>query len=218
MTINTILFDLDGLLIESEKAHFAALEDLLSKYGKETPAEWFQPMIGMDNDESASFIIKETGLPFSINELNDIRFDHIINLLPQITEPKDGLMDLMQTCQQLNLKMGVASNSPPKYVHAALHALNIHDKFGVIRTAYDVPEGKPAPDVFLEAARQLNAVPAESIGVEDSLLGLQAVIAAGMTSVAVPNQYLSAANFRDADHVFTSLAEFNKHLPELINH
>ena len=216
MIIKAILFDLDGVLVESEKAHFKALEELLAQYGKPTPKEWFLPMIGMDNDESANFILKETGLSMTVQEMNDFRFENVIRILTTIGKPKQGTLELLNNCQQQNLRLAVASNSPPRYVHAVLDALQIKDKFIEIVTAYDVPEGKPAPDVYLEAARRLKVNPAECIGVEDSLLGLQALIAAKMTSVAVPNPYLSVTDFGDADHVFGSLSEFNDRLPELI--
>ncbi len=216
MSINAILYDLDGLLIESEKAHFMALEDLLSGYGLPTPGEWFLPMIGMDNDESATFILKETGLSLTIKELNDLRFENVIRLLPQIGEPKEGLIELLDNCQQNDIKIAVSSNSPHNYVFAALEALGIRDRFEIVCTAYDVAEGKPAPDVFLETAHRLDVAPGDCIGVEDSLLGLEAVIAAGMTSVAIPNSYLTALDFSRADYIFSSLKVFNEKLPALI--
>ncbi len=216
MTIKAIIYDLDGLLIDSERAHFQALEDLLSGYGKITPPEWFLPMIGMDNEESASFIINETGLSLTTDELNHLRFENVMRLLPEIAEQKDGLIKLLDHCIQLNIKIAVASNSPLKYVLTALEALAIHDKFEVVCTAYDVANAKPAPDVYLEAARRLAVEPGECMGVEDSLLGLEAVISAGMTSVVIPNPYLSALDFSRANHIFSSLKAFHKMLPELI--
>jgi HAD superfamily hydrolase (TIGR01509 family) len=216
MNIKAILYDLDGLLIDSERAHFQALEDLLSGYGISTPQEWFLPMIGMDNEESASFIIKETGLSLTTDELNDLRFENVIRLLPQIGEQKDGLTELLDNCIQHDIKIAVASNSPLKYVLTALEALAIRDKFEVVCTAYDVANAKPAPDVYLEAARRLAVEPGDCMGVEDSLLGLEAVISAGMTSVAIPNPYLSTSDFSHANHIFSSLKAFNEMLPELI--
>ena len=90
--IEAVIFDLDGLMIESEQFHFDIMKRLLAKYGKNPSESWFEPMIGMDNLECAEFVIRETHLPLTPEAYIQEKYDIMLDLLPEIAKPNPGLL------------------------------------------------------------------------------------------------------------------------------
>ena len=216
MSIKALLFDLDGLMIESEAYHFVAMQELLARYGKKPAQEWFKPMIGMDNDESARFIIGKTGLQMSAAEFSEERYEIMKKLMPKFTEPKDGLLDLLGEGLKRELRMGVASNSSRPYVEQVLDIMGIKDKFECIFTSDDVANVKPDPEMYLAAAAYLGVPAAQCMAFEDSPHGMQAALRAGMGCVVIPNKDLQVSDFEGATFMFKSLVELNNHLDQVL--
>lgn len=217
MKIEAVIFDLDGLMIESERFHFDIMERLLANYGKQASEAWFEPMIGMDNIEGAEFVIKETNLPLTPEAYIREKYDMMLDLLPEVSKPNPGLMELLQDLMDADLKLGVASNSFKVYVRIALEALGIFDSFGCVLSADDVEKAKPAPDMYLLAAKCLGVAPENCLVLEDSPHGMIAALEAGMSCAMIPNPHIKDANFDGATFVFSSLVELNRSLPEILN-
>ena len=218
MTIEAVIFDLDDLMIDSERFHFDALKRLMKKYGKSTPEEWFAPMIGLDNYECAEFVIKNAQLPITVDAYVDQTLENLIELLPQMIKPNPGLFELIDLLTGSGIKLGVASNSFRKYVTLALESLGVIDSFACVITAEDVEQGKPAPDIYLLAAQCLGTEPECCLALEDSPAGMIAALSAGMSCAVIPNQHIKGANFSDATYVFSSLVELTLALPEILSH
>ena len=216
MDIQALVFDLDGLMIESEQYHFDALKELLARYGKQASLEWFHSMIGIDNEQSAQFILAQTGIPLTSNAFNDMRYEIITRLLPRMCKPKAGLSDLLKAVSERGLRLSIASNSRQDYVIKALTILNILNYFKCILTSDNVAHAKPAPDLYLAAASCLGTSPEKCLAVEDSPYGIQAALGAGMPCVAVPNPDLQDQDFKGATFVFSSLVEFWRSLDQVL--
>ena len=215
--IEAVIFDVDGLMIESERFHYDVMERLLANYGKKPSEAWFEPMIGMDNIESAEFVVRETHLPLTPEAYIQEKYAIMLNLLPEVSKPNPGLMELLQDLKDKGLKLGVASNSFAVYVRIALEALGIIEDFSCILSADDVEKAKPAPDMYLLAAERLGVTPEKCLVLEDSPHGMLAALAAGMACAVVPNPHLKNANFDEATYVFSSLFEVKQSLPEIVN-
>lgn len=218
MTIEAVIFDLDDLMIDSERFHFDALKRLMKKYGKSAPEDWFAPMIGLDNYECAEFVIRNAHLPLSVDAYLNQTLENLIELLPQMVKPNPGLLELIDVLTGSGVKLGVASNSFKKYVTLALESLGVIDSFACVITAEDVEQGKPAPDIYLLAAQCLEADPENCLALEDSPVGMIAALSAGMFCAVIPNQHIQGANFSDATYVFSSLVELTQALPEILSH
>jgi HAD superfamily hydrolase (TIGR01509 family) len=215
--IEAVIFDLDDLMIDSEIFHFEALKVLMKKYGKTTPEEWFEPLIGLDNYESAEFVIKTAQLPITVETYLKETLQNLLDLLPQFVKPNPGLLELIEALEQAGYRLGVASNSFKVYVKLALETLGVHNSFQCVVTADDVKQGKPAPDIYLRAAECLDVAPENCLALEDSPVGMISALAAGMSCVVIPNAYLKEANFSEATHVFPSLEAVHKALPAILN-
>jgi len=217
MKIDAVIFDLDGLMIESERFHFDIMERLLAKYGKSAPEAWFEPMIGMDNVECAEFVIRETELPLTTEAYLQEKYDVILDLLPEVAKPNPGLLELIDNLLAAGIKLGVASNSFEVYVKIALDSLGIYSLFKCVLSADDVDRAKPAPDIYLLASQCLGVEPEHCLVLEDSRHGMQAALAAGMHCAMIPNPYFKDTNFDEATFVFPSLVELKRALPEILN-
>ena len=218
MTIEAVIFDLDDLMIDSERFHFDGLKRLMKKYGKNAPEDWFASMIGLDNYECAEFVIRNAHLPLSVDVYLNQTLENLIELLPQMVKPNPGLLELIDMLTGSGIKLGVASNSFKKYVTLALESLGVIDSFACVITAEDVEQGKPAPDIYLLAAQCLEADPENCLALEDSPVGMIAALSAGMFCAVIPNQHIQGANFSDATYVFSSLVELTQALPEILSH
>jgi HAD superfamily hydrolase (TIGR01509 family) len=217
MKIEAVIFDLDGLMIESEQFNFDVIRRLLEKYGKQVDEAWFEPTIGMDNLETAEFMINATGLHLTPEAFIQEKHNLMIGVLPEVTKHNPGLMEVLGDLVDAQLKLGVASNSFKVYVRTALETLGVYGSFGCVLSADDVEHTKPAPDIYLLAAERLGVQPEKCLALEDSPLGMQAALAAGIACVAIPNPHLKGEDFGDATFVFPSLVEFRESMPRILN-
>lgn len=216
MSIKAVIFDLDGLMIDSERFNYDCMGELLAQYGEQPQEDWFETMIGMDNYECAEFIIQQAGLPLTPEDYIDALSEITLDALPKICTPNPGLMDLIDQLERLNLKLAVGSNSFENYVKTALTALGILDRFDCVLTASDVEKGKPDPEIFLRTAECLGVAPQDCLVLEDSPLGMQGALRAGMDCAVIPNPSVDRSNFTGATHMFSSLEELNGALDEVL--
>jgi len=216
MSIKAVIFDLDGLMIDSERFNFDCMGELLAQYGEQPQENWFETMIGMDNYECAEFIIQQADLPLTPGAYIDALSEITLGALPRISTPNPGLLDLIDHLERLNIKLAVGSNSYEKYVKTALTALGILDRFDCVLTASDVEKGKPDPEIYMKAADCLGVAPQDCLVLEDSPLGMQGALRAGMDCAVIPNPSVDTSNFAGATYVFSSLEELNGVLTEVL--
>lgn len=200
-----VIFDFDGLMVESESIAYQVWCEVLGPYGKELTEEIYRNLIGREPLGSVEYLIEVLDLPLEPRELLETYWSQRTERVCRDIAPAPGLLDLLQTLRERGLKLAVASNSPSNYVHAVLEAIDLTDMFSCIRCREDVTRGKPAPDVYLAAAACLEVDPERCLALEDSPLGLQAALNAGMRCIVVPNENLVGEDFSGAQARFESL-------------
>jgi len=183
-----IVFDLDGVLVDSEQVWDEVRRGVVTDRGGRWQDEATRAMQGMSTPEWSAYLAGPLGAAGTPAELAGIvvaamaeRYRTELPLLPGAVDAVTKLA----ACWPL----AVASSSPPELIRAVLAAAGMADRFRAVVSSEEVPRGKPAPDVYLAAAERLGVDPAGCVAVEDSANGLRSAAAAGMTVVAVPNPH-----------------------------
>lgn len=205
--IKAVIFDLDGLMIESESIAYQIWCEVLSQYGKNFTEDIYHHLIGREPLESVDYLIQVLDLPLAPQELLEIYWSERTERMRREVSPMPGLIDLMQFLTDRGLVLGVASNSPSRYVLEVLEAIGLSQFFGCVRSREDVVQGKPAADVYLAAAACLEVDHKHCLALEDSPIGLQAALNAGMRCIVVPNEDLEGEDFSGAEGRYNSLSE-----------
>lgn len=205
--IEAILFDLDGLMVDSEPHSIASWQAVLAKRGVQFDQNALDSVLGQRVVETATIAIRLFHLPERPEDLAQEKAEYQIAHLNGNVQPMPGLIELLDWVDQSGLKKAVASSGLRRYIDAVLATTHVQDRFDVIISADDVINGKPAPDVFLAAARALNVPPENCLVLEDAPFGVQAAKAAGMMCFAVPNAHSHALDLSLADRVVASLSE-----------
>jgi HAD superfamily hydrolase (TIGR01509 family) len=211
-TIQAILFDLDGLMVDSEPHSIASWQAVLSARGASFDQDLIDRTFGLRVDETAQLLKETYHLPDTIAELGREKFEYQIAHLDGNVTLMPGLIELLDTIDRLSLPKAVASSSQRRYVDAVLQSLGLADRFSVIIGGDEVPHGKPAPDIFLAAARALRIDPAGCLVLEDAPAGLQAAKAGGMQCLAVPNPHTRSLDLSAADQILSSLFQVRDYL------
>jgi HAD superfamily hydrolase (TIGR01509 family) len=183
-----VIFDLDGVLTDSEQRWNAAKEALVRETGGEWRDEAPSVMMGMSSSEWAEYLRDTLGVPMEVDAISrDVvrrMEDGYRRSLPLLPGAGDAVRALAE-----RWPLGLASSSNREIIDLVLELTGFGDAFGVTVSSEEVERGKPAPDVYLEAARRLGVQPARCVAIEDSSNGLRSAHAAGMTVIAVPNPH-----------------------------
>lgn len=204
--LNAIAFDLDGVLTDTARAHYRAWKRLADTLGIPFDEAANERLKGVDRMGSLALILGDRPGYDNAERLrlaarkNDWYLDEIAGFGPADLFP--GARDALQQCRAAGLKLALASAS--RNAPLLLERLGIAALFDTVVDPASVAEGKPAPDIFLAATAAVGAKPAATLGVEDSIAGLEAIRAAGMASVGVGD-----AAVLQADRVIATIAEFN---------
>lgn len=187
--IKGVVFDFDGLIINSEPLAVKAWEAILADYEVEVAHSVYKSLIGVSHEKSIATLLEHIEQPVSPQLLNEQFWSELKKLITQHGEPMPGFISVLEGVQERGLKIGVASNSPTDYVYHGIDALNIpRSSFSsCIFGADKVENSKPAPDVYLKVVECLQLSPHECLALEDSSAGARAAVAAGMRCVLIPN-------------------------------
>jgi HAD superfamily hydrolase (TIGR01509 family) len=206
--IAAVVFDLDGLLLESEQVWDAVREQLVRERGGGWHDRAQRDMMGMSSPEWSRYMHEELGLDASPEEINaevvrrmKSRYRESLPLIPGAAEAVERIGAVFP--------LGLASSSNRPLIDLALELMGVAALFRVTVSSEEVARGKPAPDVYLEAARRLGIDAARAAAIEDSHNGILAAKAAGMRAVAVPNRTFPPRpeTLEAADVVLGSLEE-----------
>ncbi|NWG76630.1 MAG: HAD family phosphatase [Rubrivivax sp.] len=193
-----LIFDMDGLLLDTESLYLEATQALLAPYGYTVELEQYADWIGrnVDGEEFAALY----PIPLTFEEAWAQVSRHFHALCAEKLRLQPGVLEFLDGPAAPYPK-AVASSSPLQYIHEHLTQVGLLERFVVRVSAREVARGKPAPDVFLEAARRLGVRPEQCVVFEDSPHGIAGAKAAGMRAVAVLTPHTRHLNFRAADRV-----------------
>lgn len=203
-----IIFDMDGLLVDSERLWKQAETALLAERGVNYDEAKHAPYIGMALPEFMRNIHQVYELTEPVDTLMAELIERVIDVVSSETQPQPGALAIVEWVIQHNIPYAVASSSPMDIINATLGSQPAWANAFPVRTSADeVEHGKPAPDVYLLAAQRLNTAPADCLAFEDSPNGSRAAVAAGITCFAVPDRsHAEPEQFADiTPHVFESL-------------
>jgi HAD superfamily hydrolase (TIGR01509 family) len=181
-----VIFDMDGVLIDSEPIHFEATRALLAEHGVVYSPDLEEDFYGCTDREVFRALRVRYGLSLSEADLAASWIERVVALLARPLQPMAGVPDALRALRASGLRLALASSSAPAIIAATLAGLGLSDLFEFTVSGHDVAHGKPAPDIFLAAARRLGLPHEACLIVEDSFNGLSAAAAAGIPCVAVP--------------------------------
>jgi HAD superfamily hydrolase (TIGR01509 family) len=208
MSFSAVLFDFDGVLVDTEWAIYQAWLRTFQAHGHDLPLEVYTRCIGSDfaTWSPKTHLEEISGLAFDWHDLDARRQQEIMrDLSGEGTMP--GVIDLLEQLTRAGIRRAVVSSSSHHWVDGWLEKLAFSNYFESVVCRGDAPQIKPAPDLYLEAAKRLGLPSAECLVIEDSLNGMTAAKAAGMTVWIVPNPVTAGLDFSAADRVFPSLGE-----------
>ncbi len=215
--LRAVIFDMDGVIIDSQPFHFAVEEKMCRELGIAVSLEESHSFVGMAGAKVWSYLKTKFVLPQSIDELlayeNKARVAYFSSL--ENVQPIPGVVELLKELKQHNMKTALASSSSAEVIEIFLTKLGLKDFFQHITSGEAVENGKPDPDIFLHTAKALGENPADCLVIEDSANGVTAAKRAGMKVIGFKNpnsgdQDLSLADmviddFRRADFQLISI-------------
>jgi beta-phosphoglucomutase-like phosphatase (HAD superfamily) len=185
-TIQAVLWDLDGVLVDTETILFTAERIAFAAYGAEITPEFKRQFIGMGGSEVLVAMAEALGIEADVAELGRRKLDAFAQQLPFL-EGFAPTAEMVRAFSDAGLPQAVASGSSREGIRAALRLAGLDELLTVHVSVDDVAAGKPAPDVFLEAARRLAIDPSACLVVEDAVPGVLAAKSAGMMCLAIPS-------------------------------
>ncbi|MGJ8697458.1 MAG: HAD family hydrolase [Verrucomicrobiaceae bacterium] len=206
MLPRALLFDFDGVILDTEWPIYETWRDLFISEGQDLPLETYIKCIGSDfNTWSPETHLEDlTGKTFdwpTINPARNVIIREEVGKLPAMP----GILDCLQWASEAQIPCAVVSSSNHDWVDGWLNSLQLSHFFQESVCRGDAPKIKPAPDLFLEAAQRLGLAPQYCLVIEDSLNGLKAAHAAGNPVAIVPNRITSCIDFSAAEYQFDSL-------------
>ncbi|NGZ75120.1 HAD family hydrolase [Saccharibacillus alkalitolerans] len=198
--IEAFIFDMDGVIIDSEPMHFEVDRRIMADYGYPVTQEKLEEYVGMTTPELWTAIRAEFGMSQTVEEIVAYQMGHKIEALRAADmEPIDGIRELLAELKRAGIPCAVASSSPPAFIEAVLEKFGLRGEFAAVASGEEVPRGKPAPDVFLRAAELLGANPERCVVLEDSKHGIDAAKAAGMSCIGFVNPNSGRQDLTRAD-------------------
>ena len=205
--IKAVIFDMDGLIVDTEIVESRSLELILSEYGKKPKPfkNGLLHIIGGSGNQSYSDIMKKYNFNEDVDIFKKRKREIFEELLRVKLEPLPGFTKLITLLKKQGFKIALASNRYEKHIYLILENLGIKNLFDVIVGPSELRRHKPYPDIFLHTANELKVNPYNCVVLEDTDIGVAAAKAAGMKIIAVPNQYTKEHDFSKADIVTKSL-------------
>lgn len=212
---SALIFDMDGLMIDSERLYFAAEREMAAAHGKVIRDEELWPLMGRKPIESLRLLRGILGIETPAEELLKWRNQLMLDKMSRDLGAMPGLLEILEAFRT-RLKLAVATGAQREFLDIALDTLRIRGYFDVLQTADGLERGKPDPDIYLIACRRLGLPPGECIVLEDARNGVLAGKAAGCPVIAVPNDYTRGQDFSDADWVEPDLFAAAKRIEQLL--
>jgi len=201
-----VIFDMDGVLVDTPKYVTIALNQLLEKYGAKMTTEYRKKTIGRSIRDQIETWKKDFKI---IEEIDPLEFSKKaflieLNLMKKKIKPNEYLLNLIKKLKDNNIKIAVATSSTKDRAIQLLKLVDFFDKIDALVTAEDVELHKPNPEIFLKTAEELGVEPENCIVIEDAVNGIQASNSAGMKSIAYITEYYSKEEFENIANLIIS--------------
>ena len=214
MATGAVIFDMDGVLVDSEPFGFEAMRRVMARYRLGYSEEENAEFLGRTTLESCRILETRHRLPDSAETLAGFYVEGMLEQIAKGPIPMPGVPEVLHRIRAAGYRLALASSAEVRVIEANLGALALGGLFEAVVSGTQVARGKPAPDVFLAAAARLAVPAAGCLVVEDSRNGLLAAKAAGMRCAVVPCAHTRHQDFREADHRLAALPDLLAVLPE----
>lgn len=205
--LKAVLFDMDGVLLDSEEYICRAGMMMFKEKGNEVRPEDFLEFTGMGENRYLGGVAEKNGIPFDLEKDKARTYEIYGEIVHGKLEAFEGVLEFIEKCRSLGLKMAVASSADPPKVNINLEEIGIPaSTFGTVVTGLDIENKKPAPDIFLKAAADLGVDASDCLVIEDAISGVAAGKAAGAKVLALTTAF-SAKELSEADWIANVLTE-----------
>lgn len=189
MKYKAILFDMDGVLIDSEFLMRKAAIQALAEYGIQAKHEDFIEFTGMGEDRFVGGVAEKYGHTYTF-DMKERAYDYFGEQVKELAEVPEGVREMLMQLHEMGLVLAVCSAADLRKVRYNIQAIGVDERiFSALVTGSDVKRKKPFPDIYLEGARRVGIDPRDCLVVEDAISGIQAAHAAGMDAVGVPTTF-----------------------------
>ncbi|MCP3682468.1 MAG: HAD family phosphatase [bacterium] len=206
--IKAIMFDMDGLLVNSEPIHHKAWEFIFNQEGLELSEEDYPKFIGGSNESVAEYLIEHSETERSVEELCKVKKEKYLSLLNNITLMQ-GAKELLDNAKKENIKLLLTTSTKKDEALAVLGSAGLKDCFDDIVFGDEVEKVKPNPDIYLAAIKKSGFPTENCIAIEDSGAGVAAATSAGLKCIAVPTSLTKIQDFSKATIIIDSLKDIN---------
>lgn len=214
-TLKAILFDMDGLLIDTERLYIDSERELAAEWGKTLTEHTIRKMMGRKPLESIRILLTDLQVNADPAKVLARRDEMMLKRMAEDLQPMPGMMEILERFRG-RIPMALATGAVRPFVDIMIAKFSLDGVFSAIQTSEEVERGKPDPEIYLRAAARLGMDPANSVVIEDSENGIRAGHAAGCHTVAVPNEHTAAQDFTLADRVCRDLGEAALYLQDIL--
>ena len=208
LDIHAVVFDLDGLLVDSEPVQIEAWDRFLALHGKALTPQLLQTLYGLRVWDTARVLIDQLGLQMDVDEVVRDRDRLFFQMLPGRLDSMPSARETVQSLKDAGVRLALATSGHRRYVDVVLGVLHLSGAFEAEVTGDMVMHGKPAPDIYMAAADRLRLSSSSCVALEDAPNGIASAKDAGMICLAVPNQMTAnVSGFDRADAVLGSLSD-----------
>jgi HAD superfamily hydrolase (TIGR01509 family) len=209
--VKAVIFDMDGVIINSEPLHYEVDKRILSEIGYPVEDRYLDQFVGYTNRAMWNIIKDDLNLKVPLTELINRQISLKIKLLNERPYRSiEGIPELMKQIKGNHIKLGLASSSPVEFIKGVLNKLSLSDMIDKWESGERVERSKPAPDIFLHVARLLESKPDECLVIEDSSSGVTAARTAGMKCIGFKNPHSGNQDLSGADLIVERITDIKE--------
>lgn len=210
-----LIFDMDGLMIDSERLYWEVERALARSFQKEVRDETLWKMMGRRPIEGLRIFVEDVGLPISAEEALALRDVRMRQKYRDESEAMPGLFHILDTFYG-KLKLAVCTGAQREFMDIVLDRLKIRGQFAFLQASDEIKKGKPDPEIYLTTCAKLGCEPGQCIVLEDSSNGALAGKRAGCYTIGVPSDYSRGQDFSFVDFIASGLFDAEKHILNLL--
>lgn len=212
--IKAILFDMDGVIVDSEPLHFEAHKKAAAQFGiKLTLEDYMKYGVSAGDDALYEKMSEISGMPVDKSEISKIKKQQYRKIFDEKGQMFPGILEALRDFSKRH-KLALVSSGATDAIEYVLEKLEIKNYFNLIVCGEDVEKVKPFPDIYLKTLELLDMEPEDCVAIEDSQNGVKAAKGADLRCIAIPNEFTKSQDFSKADMVLASSRELNRELIE----
>lgn len=205
--IKAVIFDMDGLMFDTESLFSEVQDKIAGKRGKKFTNGIKHKMMGQKAIDAISIMLSELKINENPEDVFKEQNEDYLELLKTKAEPMPGLFDLLDYLEKNNIRKAVATSSLKEWVDILFNRFNLYKRFEAVVTGDMVKKGKPDPEIYQKAVKLLNLEPSECVIIEDGLNGIRSGKSTGCLAIAVPSYFTKGQDFSEADVVVDGLED-----------